>query len=80
MEEFLVGEGINLADRLPKRGTPVYRQEGNELVKLTWGQSLMELVKEVHQQVIERQIARLSPIEDHEDLSDSSGSNPLDEQ
>ncbi|KAF2451652.1 hypothetical protein P171DRAFT_478685 [Karstenula rhodostoma CBS 690.94] len=57
MEAFLAGEGVDITEKFANATYPRYIERGKKRVKINKGQALVELVKVVHQRVIDRQKA-----------------------
>ncbi|KAJ4351520.1 uncharacterized protein N0V89_006863 [Didymosphaeria variabile] len=55
MEAFLIGEGVDIAQTFPKG--PYYIQQRSKRVKVNRGDALIDMVKVVHQRVIDRRRA-----------------------
>jgi hypothetical protein len=57
MEAFLAGEGVNVIEKFGKGSYPRYIEKANKRVKINKGEALIDLVKVVHQRVIDRRNA-----------------------
>lgn len=59
LETFLVGEGVDVETRFPTKGVSFFRVEKNRRTKIQRGFAVVDLVKKVHQRVIDRKRAGL---------------------